>query len=154
MNATVTHEGNLLFIWRDHLCTPVVLFGDGVITFLTCRIPAQTTKPSRRSHNMHVSILWMQLSYITYHICTRTLIPSSSSVFILKSTPAKKKRKKKITFNSTEKQSQQHITEAICDATANTLTRSKWNHLCNCDKLMQKSCFVLFSMGYCVFVST
>lgn len=44
--------------WRDHLCPPVVLFGNGLITLLTSRVPAQETRAHMNQNtSMHVSIL-------------------------------------------------------------------------------------------------
>lgn len=51
MKVTGLHR---LLIWRDsHLCPPVVLFGDGLISFLTRRVPANKTKTRQRETITH-----------------------------------------------------------------------------------------------------
>lgn len=62
-----------------HLCTPVVLLGDGLITFLTRRVPAHRTThththPQKKitqhagQHTAHANLIRQDLPYLYSHL--------------------------------------------------------------------------------------
>lgn len=77
-----------------YLCPPVVLLGDGLVPLLPCRVPGGMEgvgeiipypMPQMNPEGGHHGA-WPPPS--THQIWMRTLMPSTSIVFILKSTPA------------------------------------------------------------------
>lgn len=87
-----------------YLCSPVILLGDGLVPLLAGCVPAKGQQVSATTHGMSLAGLSPYLGWgdsnrkifslfppgsnaATHQICIRTLIPSTSMVFILKSTP-------------------------------------------------------------------
>lgn len=107
--VTVSHGNSLLNViiicdsWMrwSHLCSSVVLFSDGLISLLACCVPAcKHTSDQPRRQSQHCENKTSRA--VTYHICIRTLMPSISKVFILKSTPGGEKTITRITSELTK----------------------------------------------------
>lgn len=138
------------FIWRDHLCPPVVLCGNGLITFLTCRVPAQSNDKTHiisRSHNMHVGVLqlWekmtrkqLNLPYLHSHLDSIYF-----KCFHFKIDPYQRKKEENcILFH--RKQLQHNTKRAICLQTPAQTHKVKLESLKQLWQTGEKSCFVGF----------